>query len=65
MTNHVNYGVRFEQMNDAAKAKWKELTSRLVEQEYEYWMGLVGVRRSFCECRRCTRVFLDNRTRWA
>lgn len=39
MANHVNYGVRFEQMNDAAKAKWKELTSRLVEQEYEYWMG--------------------------
>lgn len=39
MANHVNYGVRFEQMNDAAKAKWKELSSRLVEQEYEYWMG--------------------------
>ena len=39
MANHVNYGVRFEQMNSAAKAKWKELTSRLVEQEYEYWMG--------------------------
>ena len=39
MANHVNYGVRFEQMNDAAKAKWKELTSRLVEEQYEYWMG--------------------------
>lgn len=39
MANHVNYGVRFEQMNDAAKAKWKELTTRLVEEQYEYWMG--------------------------
>ena len=35
----MNYGVRFEQMNDVAKAKWKELTSRLVEEQYEYWMG--------------------------
>jgi len=39
MANHVTYSVRFEQMNSAAKTKWKELTSRLVEQEYEYWMG--------------------------
>lgn len=39
MANHVTYSVRFEQMNSAAKAKWKELTSRLVEEQYEYWFG--------------------------
>ena len=39
MANHVSYSVRFEEMNDAAKAKWKELSDRLVKDNYEYWMG--------------------------
>ena len=39
MANHVSFGVRFEQINDAAKAKWKELSDRLVQENYEYWMG--------------------------
>lgn len=39
MANHVSYSVRFEEMNDAAKAKWKELSDRLVKENYEYWMG--------------------------
>jgi len=39
MANHVSYSVRFEEINDAAKAKWKELTDRLIKDDYEYWMG--------------------------
>ena len=39
MANHVSYSVRFEEMNEAAKAKWKELSDRLVKENYEYWMG--------------------------
>lgn len=39
MANHVSYSVRFEEINEAAKAKWNELTSRLVKEDYEYWFG--------------------------
>ena len=41
MANHVSFSVNFVQINDAAKAKWKELSDRLVKSEnnHEFWMG--------------------------
>jgi hypothetical protein len=39
MANHVNFNIQFQEINDAAKAKWKELTNRLVKDDYEYWFG--------------------------
>ena len=39
MANHVSWNITFHEINDAAKAKWKELTDRLVKEDYEYWMG--------------------------
>ena len=39
MANHVSFSIQFEEINDAAKAKWKELTDRLEQENYEYWMG--------------------------
>ena len=39
MANHVSFSVQFHEINDAAKSKWKELTSRLEKENYEYWMG--------------------------
>ena len=39
MANHVSWSITFHEINDAAKAKWKELTDRLVKEDYEYWMG--------------------------
>lgn len=39
MANHVSFNIRFNEMNSAAKSKWQDLTSRLVKENYEYWMG--------------------------
>jgi hypothetical protein len=39
MANHVNFNIRFAEVNDEAKEVWKKLTGRLVKENYEYWMG--------------------------
>jgi len=39
MANHVMYNVQFHQINDAAKARWKEMTQNLEEENHEYWFG--------------------------
>lgn len=39
MANHVSYYVHFREINDAAKERWKEMTSRLESENYEYWFG--------------------------
>lgn len=44
MANHVNYYVQFHQMNDAAKARWQEMSQNLIKEEYntsfhEYWFA--------------------------
>lgn len=39
MANHVSFSIRFEQINDAAKARWQEMTGNLVQDNYEYWFG--------------------------
>jgi len=42
MANHVSYYVWFREMNDAAKARWKEMTDNLQNDQqsgYEYWFG--------------------------
>jgi len=39
MANHVSWNINFQEINDAAKAKWLELCGRLEKENYEYWMG--------------------------
>ena len=39
MANHVNFNIRFAEVNNEAKEVWKKLTGRLVKENYEYWMG--------------------------
>ena len=42
MANHVSYQVWFREMNDAAKARWKEMTDNLHNDKqdgYEYWFA--------------------------
>jgi hypothetical protein len=42
MANHVSYQVWFREINDAAKARWKEMTDNLQNDRqdgYEYWFG--------------------------
>ena len=39
MANHVSFSIQFEEINDAAKTKWKELTERLEPESGESWMG--------------------------
>ena len=39
MANHVSFYVNFHEINDAAKARWKEMTENLVQENYEYWFG--------------------------
>ena len=39
MANHVSYHVYFREINDAAKARWKEMTSNLEAENHEYWFG--------------------------
>jgi len=34
MANHVSFSIQFEEINDAAKAKWKELTDRPEQENY-------------------------------
>lgn len=39
MANHVSFNVWFREINDEAKARWKEMTENLKSDNYEYWMG--------------------------
>jgi hypothetical protein len=42
MANHVSFNVWFREINDAAKARWKEMCENLNNDQqdgYEYWMG--------------------------
>jgi len=42
MANHVSYHVWFREINDAAKARWVEMTEHLKNEEqsgYEYWFA--------------------------
>jgi len=39
MANHVSWNIHFQEINDAAKAKWLELCGRMEKENYEYWMG--------------------------
>jgi hypothetical protein len=42
MANHVSYNVHFVEINEAAKARWKEMTDNLENDRqdgYEYWFG--------------------------
>ena len=42
MANHVSYYVQFHKINDVAKARWKEMTENLENEQkpdYEYWFA--------------------------
>lgn len=39
MANHVYYWAQFYEMNDAAKARWQEMASNLIEENHEFWFG--------------------------
>ena len=39
MANHVMFNVQFHQINDAAKARWVQMTENLVRENHECWFA--------------------------